>query len=86
MIQIAGVTRLVVKCLGNSRLLMSSVCVFEREAAEGKRSGTKLPVQGAASCRSKREHGQAEIEWDTLSPNYRGNELIFKIAKLSFTR
>lgn len=62
MIQIASVTRLVVKRPGNSRLLMSSVCVFEREAAEGKRSGTKLPVQRAASCRSKREHGQAEMK------------------------
>lgn len=64
-----------------------SVCFFEREAVEGKRSGPSSLCKEQCLAAAKEDMVRQKLrEWDTLSPNYRGSGLIFKIAKLSFTR
>ena len=60
MIQVASVTRLIVKHLGKLQPSdeQLNVYIFKREAVEGKRSGTKLPTRRTVSHQSKRGNGQ----------------------------
>lgn len=60
-----------------------SVCFFEREAVEGKRSGPSCLCREQCLAAAKEDMVRQKLR---LSPNYRGSGLIFKIAKLSFTR
>lgn len=64
MIQIASVTRLRVKCLRKQQVSdeQLNVCIFKREAVEGKRSGTKLHTQRTVSRHSKRGNGLAGMK------------------------
>lgn len=60
-----------------------SVCFVEREAVEGKRSGPSCLCREQCLAAAKEDMVRQKLR---LSPNYRGSGLIFKIAKLSFTR
>lgn len=62
MIQIASVTRLIVKRLGKQQASdeQLNVSIFKREAVEGNRSGTKLHTQRTVSCQSKKWAGRNE--------------------------
>lgn len=64
MIQIASVTRLIVKCLRKQQASdeQLNVLIFQREKVEEKKSGTNVPTQRTVSHQSKRGNGQAGMK------------------------